>query len=261
MHIDLKSLSYTVTLDDDPVIAKFIDGSTALKTFAYSSAKALLTDLGMFTPLGVFVDIHLVGEESGLEILPQLREAWPDTPIIVITADPENSLVASALQTGADDFIRKPLDDVEVRARLNARLAQLAERRGHAVLRFADAELDIIHKTIKGPKGREVISNREVSLLAQLIKAKGLVLSKAALKKQLWSGMAISDNALDRKIFEVRKLLKNVTDAVELKSIYGEGLKLQKRTHESDSLMLEDYDVFRRTRGSRIPQGSKQQAL
>lgn len=248
MQIDLNSLSYTITLDDDPVIAKIIEGATSIKTFSYSSAKGLLADLVMFKPLGVFVDIHLAEDESGLEIIPQLREAWPDSPIIVVTADPEHSLVASALQTGADDFIRKPLDDIDIRARLNARLAQLAERRGHAVLRYADAELDIIHKTIKGPKGRAVISSREVNLLAQLIKAKGLVLSKSALKKQLWAGMAISDNALDRKIFEVRKLLKSVTDSIELKSIYGEGLKLQKKTHESDNLMLDDFDVFRQSR-------------
>lgn len=259
MQIDLKNLSYTVTLDDDPVIGKIIEGATSMKTFIYASAKALMNDIALYTPLGVFVDIHLTGDESGLEIIPQLRETWPDAPIIVITSDPEHSLVASALQAGADDFIRKPLDDIEVRARLNARLAQLSERRGNSVLQFGDAELDVIHKTITGPKGRQLISNREVSLLAQLIKAKGLVLSKAALKKQLWAGMAISDNALDRKIFEVRKLLRAVTDSVELKSIYGEGLKLQKTTHESDSLLLDDFDVFRRTRTRASQQSAKTQ--
>lgn len=259
MNIDLSCLSYTVTLDDDPVIPKLLEGSTGLKTFAYTSTRALLAEINQFTPLGAFIDVHLMGEDSGLEIIPQLRETWPDTPIIVITADAEHSLVANALQTGADDFIRKPLDEIEVRARLNARLAQLSERRGNSVLKFADAELDVIHKTIKGPKGRQVISNREVNLLAQLIKAQGLVLSKAALKKQLWCGMAISDNALDRKIFEVRKLLRSVTDAIELKSIYGEGLKLQKKSHEADSLMLDDYDVFRRSR-SKSSEGSKTQS-
>lgn len=248
-EIGLDGLTYTITLDDDPVIGKMIEGSVGVKTFSYATTTALLADARIYQPLGAFIDVHLASEESGLDIIPQLKTLWPNTPIIVVTADPESSLIASALAAGADDFVRKPLDDVELRARLNARLGQIAERRGHSVLNYGDVTLDVINRTLVGPLGRQLLSGREAGLLAELVKARGLVVSKIALKKQLWGGLAISDNALDRKIFEVRRLLKAVTDQLEVKAVYGEGVKLQRRSHETDNLLLDDFEVRRKVKG------------
>lgn len=250
MTFDLKKASYTITLDDDPIIARIIEACVGVKTFSYATGKDLLQDIKEYNPMGVFVDIHLADAESGLEIIPTVKETWPDVPLIVITSDPENTLVAKALSAGADDFIRKPLEELEVRARLNARIAQLIERRGNSLLEFGDLKLDIIQKTLVGNKGRQVISNREVGLLSHLIKAKGMVMSKETLKRHLWGGAAISDNALDRKIYEVRKLLRDVTDNVELKSVYGEGLKLRLKSHDEEVLLLNDYDIRRKHRAN-----------
>lgn len=256
----LGSSSYSVTLDDDPLIGKIIEVATGLKNFLYVSAMDLSRDLEHLHPVGVFVDIHLDEHESGIEIIPRLKQVWPDAPLLVITADPESSLVGDALSAGADDFLRKPLNDVELRARLNARSAQLAERRGSALLEFGDLKLDVVKKSITGPLGFRIISNREIGLLAQLAKAKGLIIPKKALKQHLWGNIAISDNVLDRKIYEVRKLLREVSAAVELKSIYGEGLALRLRSHETDATLLNDFDVIRKTRhqGGQRPLDQKQ---
>jgi DNA-binding response OmpR family regulator len=205
-----------------------------------------MRDLERLHPVGVSVDVHLSNDQSGLEIIPRLKQAWPDAPLLVVTSDPESNIVSDALAAGADDFLRKPIDDVELRARLNARAAQIAERKGAALLEFGDLKLDVVRKSITGPKGFRVVSNREIGLLAQLAKAKGVIIPKKALKQQLWGDIAISDNVLDRKIYEVRKLLREVSDAVELKSIYGEGLALRLRSHEVDAIGFDDFEIMRK---------------
>lgn len=242
----LSETAYTVTIDDDPVICRIIEGATGLKSFSYPSGGDLAQDLSRLRPVGIFVDVHLANQESGLEIIPMLKRRWPDAPLLVITSDPESTIVSDALAAGADDFLRKPLDDVELRARLNARAAQIAERKGAALLEFGDLKLDVVKKSVTGPKGYRIVSNREIGLLAQLAKAKGLIIPKKTLKQHLWGDIAISDNVLDRKIYEVRKLLRDVSDTVELKSVYGEGLALRLRSHDVDTLELQDFDVLRR---------------
>jgi DNA-binding response OmpR family regulator len=251
----LAESAYTVTVDDDPIICRIIEAATGIKSFSYASGADLAEDLERLSPVGVFVDIHLANHESGLEIIPKLKRVWPDAPLIAITSDPESTMVADALSAGADDFLRKPIDDVELRARLNARAAQIAERKGAALLEFGDIKLDVVKKSVTGPKGFRIISNREIGLLAQLAKAKGLIIAKKALKQHLWGDIAISDNVLDRKIYEVRKLLREVSANVELKSVYGEGLALRLRTHDLDALRLSDFEVLRRHQSRRRQEG------
>ena len=159
-----------------------------------------------------------------------------------MTADQDAHLVGQALASGADDFIRKPISPPEIMARLKARIEDLQDKNGHKLLSFGDIRLDLKHKAVSGPKGRANISTRETELLAELIGANGVVIPKDVLKRELWGHIAVSDNALDRKIFEVRKILRKVSENVELQSIYGVGMVLRHCSFERDRVILEDFE-------------------
>ncbi|SMF50226.1 response regulator transcription factor [Pseudobacteriovorax antillogorgiicola] len=238
---DIVESPYTISLDDDPIPAKIIEETLGVKCFSFARSDDLLRNAKRFEPMGAFIDIYLNGE-CGLDVVPTVRTLWPTTAIIVMTGDPDDNLVGQALASGADDFIRKPISPPEVLARLKARVEDRKDKSSYNLLKFGDIRIDLRNKSMSGLKGNVFLSNKELDLLAKMIRTSGVVVPKAVLKRELWGRTTVSDNALDRKIFEVRKALKSVSEKVELQSIYGVGMVLRLRTFEHDREILEDID-------------------
>ncbi|MCX6127551.1 MAG: response regulator transcription factor [Proteobacteria bacterium] len=239
---ELSPVPYIVTLDDDPVMARIIEETLGLKNFSFTSSQELVASAPELSPVGAFIDIHLKGE-CGLDIIPKLRGLWPTTAIIVISGDESEQTISQALASGADDFVRKPISPAEVAARLRVRIEDLNDKNRMNLLKFGDLKVDLKHKIVSGSKGQLILSAREIDLLAELIRAHGTVVPKDVLKRELWGSLAVSDNALDRKIFEVRRALRELSDNVELHSIYGTGMVMRIRNHETERTLLNDYDT------------------
>jgi DNA-binding response OmpR family regulator len=221
--------AHTVTLDDDPIVGRLVEEILGFKTHLFGRVEDLRASFDALSPVGVFVDVHLTGGECGLDIVPQIKAKWPMAPVLVITADHGDALVGQALAAGADDFVLKPLKPGELVARLVARRTEIELRSQQTILRFGDVTLDLRQKLLGGPLGRYFQSGREVEILAYLIRANGAVVDKASLKRRVWGDIAVSDNAFDRKLFEVRKALRTVTSNVEIRAFYGQGIAVRMR--------------------------------
>lgn len=216
---------HVITLDDDALVSKLIEKITGIDSVQYKSAKTLLQKADSHThPAAVFVDIHLDDNESGLDVIPELRELWPFTPIIVVTGDMKDDMIGHALAAGADDFVRKPLNAVELRARFKARVAQMAERAARDQLSIADMVYDRNFHTMTGSGKTRYLSATESRLFECLIEARGMVIPRAEVKRKVWGSIKVSDNALDKKLFDLRAHVKEVSQAVHLKSVYGSGI-------------------------------------
>lgn len=238
----LTSTSYIVTLDDDYQTTKTIEDTLGLKNLWFSKSASLKEHAHKLEPMGAFINIYLKNE-SGLDLVPFLRTIWPNTAIIVMTGDTSDKLVGEALASGANDFIRKPINKFEVLARLRARVEDLQVKNGHSVLRFGDLRLNLRKKSLSGPGGQVTLSTREMDLMAELVRANGVVVFKDALKRVLWGHADVSDNALDRKIFEVRKALRAISQSVVLQSVYGVGMVLRRKASEAEKIILEDFEA------------------
>lgn len=218
---------YTITLDDDTLVARIIEKATGIKSIAFSSAQKLVNEAQRYHPLAAFIDIHLDGGESGLQILPNLRTFWPYTPLLVITKDPTDEAVEKALDSGADDFIQKPLRPKELIARLRTRMDDLEKRQAKTTFHFGDIAIDTANRLLRGPKGKAYLSPTEAHLLVCLIQSKGTVVPKEKLKRVGWKKLAVGANALDRKLFELRRALADVSATVRMRSVYGAGVALR----------------------------------
>ena len=129
---------YILIVDDEPdVEALFcqhfrrdLRAGRFLLEFAPSAPEALQRALEIrdATLILILSDINMPGM-SGLELLPIVRAARPDVPVIMITAygDPETK--RRALENGATDLLTKPIDFVALRQEIDARLAQAAVAR------------------------------------------------------------------------------------------------------------------------------------
>lgn len=218
---------YTITLDDDPIVHRLIQKSLGIKSLQFKSAEKLVETSSHYQPVAAFVDIHLEADENGLHIIPILKAKWPFCPILVITSDPSDEAVSEALASGADDFVRKPIRPKELAARLQARLIDQAQKEAKNVIHMGDLTLDRTHRILKGPRGERYLSSTEINLFMSLLQAKGTVVPRSALKLRCWGQIAVSDNALDRKIYEVRRALKETGSNVNVGTAYGVGFALE----------------------------------
>ncbi|MFK7822840.1 MAG: response regulator transcription factor [Oligoflexales bacterium] len=219
---------YIIVLDDDPMIEKIIGSATGKPTQNFDSIKSLESQVDSLNPIALFVDVHLGLKESGLDILPSLKIKWPFAPIIVITNDRDENAVGDALAAGADDFIYKPINAKELVARLQARLGELAKREAREVIKIGDVTVDTAHRVIANLDGHHrYLSPTEMNLLTCLLDAHGTVVRRDAMKRKCWGQIYVSDNALNRKLHEVRRALKEISQIVTIRTIYGTGFVLE----------------------------------
>lgn len=219
--------TYTITLDDDAMVHQIVEKSTKIRTIGIQDPQELVSKLEDYNPVGVFVDIHLGNSRSGLDILPSLRSHWPFVPILVITGTPTEQSISKALNSGADDFVRKPLIPDEVNARLKLRMADAAQKAAKEVVEFGDIVIDSAHRTVEGPFGKRFASPIEINLLATLANTEGSIVEKDALKMRCWGQIKVTDNALHRKLHAVRQLLKDISPNVVIETKYGVGFSLK----------------------------------
>lgn len=74
---NLAGNQYVITLDDDPIVSKIIEKSLSLRSVSFPTITEFTQRIPNMDPLAVFVDIHLANDQSGLDIVPQLRSRWP----------------------------------------------------------------------------------------------------------------------------------------------------------------------------------------
>ena len=226
---------YTITLDDDPTVCKFIARATGINSLPFTSGAALLKRSASYDPVAVFVDVHLGVADCGLDVIPHLRKCWRHVPIIVITSDPTDDLVGNALATGADDFVRKPINVSELKGRLHARIAEMFTRKNVDVLSVGDLTFCHSLGSLESQGKIAYLPKLELHLFATLLQNRNMLVSRDELKRRLWGRIKVSDNALDKKISRIRQALADVGSQVTIQSLYGQGIVVNATKPEANA--------------------------
>jgi two-component system OmpR family response regulator/two-component system response regulator QseB len=145
--------------------------------------------------------------KDGLDVLQSLRGRKVTTPVLVLTARDAVSDRVRGLDTGADDYVVKPVDLHELCARLRALV-----RRSHGQMQ----EQLICERVRLDPSARQVsldgepvaLSTREFDLLHALMRNAGRVMSREQLEQQLYSwGHEVESNTIEVHIHHLRRKL------------------------------------------------------
>jgi DNA-binding response OmpR family regulator len=132
----------------------------------------------------IILDIMLPGM-NGYKVCAQLRRRGVDTPILMLTAKDGEYDEAEALDTGADDFLRKPFSYVVLTARLRALM-----RRGPigsaARISVGDLVIDSVKHTCHRAGQAITLTAKEFAVLECLARNAGQVLSKQDILGQVW---------------------------------------------------------------------------
>jgi two-component system copper resistance phosphate regulon response regulator CusR len=183
----------------------------------------------LLNPDLIILDVMLP-RRDGWSVLTALRTAGRPTPVLLLTARDAVPDKVKGLELGADDYLVKPFDFAELRARVRSIL-----RRGPArhpeILRLADLELDLPRRRATRAGQRLELTAKEFALLELLLRRQGEPLSRTFIAEQVWDVNFDSDfNVLE---VAIRRLRGKVDDPFSQKLIHtvrGVGYVLEERT-------------------------------
>lgn len=159
----------------------------------------------------IILDLMLPGKD-GLDICKDLRQNQVQTPIIMLTAKGQVVDKVLGLKLGADDYMQKPFEMMELLARIEVQLRkkqQLVKAASLKQYAFSDVEIDF--KSMRVTKnGEEVLlSAKEFQLLRFLVEHSDMILSRDQLLNEVWGYDALpSTRTVDVHIAWLRQKLE-----------------------------------------------------
>jgi len=170
------------------------DGASALHALNHESFELVILDLGL-------------PRLDGLELLKRLRAAGNPVPVLVLTARDATSDRIAGLDAGADDYLVKPFDVAELKARLRA-LLRRSFNRPEPVLEYRGILLDPVNQQVSYQGTPINLPRKEFVLLHELLAQPGRVLTRDRLQQVLYGwDEDVESNALEVHIHHLRKKL------------------------------------------------------
>ncbi len=178
----------------------------------------------------IVLDVMLPGKR-GFDVCRDIRKANSFVPIIMLTARGETVNKVLGLKIGADDYLTKPFEMMELTARIEAllRRAPLQAADGLEFHQLGEISIDLRGTTVSR-KGKPVtVSAREFQLLRYFLEHRGATLSREVLLREVWGyHVDAFTRTVDVHIASLRqKLEKNPRKPSLLITVPGLGYKLQ----------------------------------
>jgi two-component system response regulator QseB len=169
----------------------------------------------------IILDLQLPGKD-GISVLRSMRREAINTPVLIMTARDTVDERVLGLDSGADDYVVKPVELAELRSRVRA-----LSRRSHG---FAAPEVTLGELRINNStkqvwfRGVEVeLNRRELVLLGEFVNKPGQVLTRGQLEEALYGwDEGVESNALEVHIHHLRRKL----DGQLIKTVRGIGYRL-----------------------------------
>ena len=218
-------MSRVLVVDDDPDIGSVVarglghDGFEVTVEARAAAAKARLSAEAFDAAV---IDV-MIGEESGLDLVRELRAGGASLPILMLSALTGIEDRTAGLRAGADDYVIKPFSMAELSARLAVQIERAGER--------ARATLTLDRTARRAHAGdRSVdLTEREASLLQYFLERRGEVLSRGQIFDALWTGDGpTAENVVDVYVgYLRRKLSPAEAFGAEIVTIRSRGFQLR----------------------------------
>ncbi|WP_324806715.1 response regulator transcription factor [Sphingomonas sp. LY29] len=177
-----------LVVDDEPTIRTLLRSTLTRADYDVveaASAKEAAVSVGIDKPDLVLLDLGLP-DRDGLEMISAMR-GDAGTPVIVVSAREQMEQKVAALDLGADDYVTKPFDTLELLARIRAafrrKLASSAEKE---VVEIGDIHIDLFRRIVRRGPTEVHLTPKEYSVLAELARHPGRVLTHAHLLRSAW---------------------------------------------------------------------------
>lgn len=227
MHDNAKNLTHVLLVEDDLEICRLLEMFLQSKNYRVSlshNGRQGLADIKRLQPDIVVLDIMLP-ELSGIEICNQCRNDYAG-PILMLTACSEDILEISALGSGADAYLHKPLRPHVLLSHIEALLRRVErQKQRENIIESRGLRIDLVQRAVSLNGDTLAITGSEYEFLAYLAERAGTIVSRnecyQALKGIEFDGL---DRALDMRLSSLRKKIKDDVPPYQiLKTIRGKG--------------------------------------
>ena len=174
----------------------------------------------------IILDLMLPGKD-GLEVCRALRNHRVNTPVLMLTARDALSDRVTGLDSGADDYLVKPFELDELRARIRALLRRDSGNKA-GLLQIGDLSLDPAAHTAKRAGQPLEFTSKEFALLEYLMRHAGRVVTREMAEQHLWSyGQVVASNVVDVYIRRLRRQIDDPHPVKLLETIRGVGYRIR----------------------------------
>jgi len=175
---------------------------------------------------GIVLDIMLPGRD-GLSVLRQLRERKSNTPVLLLSARGEVNERVEGLNAGADDYLPKPFELVELVARVRALTRRSGENKS-ITLRIADLKLDTLTRQAQRGEKKIELTAREYRLLEFLMRSAGRLCGRMMILEKVWDyDFDPGTNLVDVYVKRLREKIDADFEPKLLHTIRGAGYVLK----------------------------------
>ncbi len=211
-------------VEDEPGISNFLKQGLEEESYAVDIAEEGKSglQLALLGEYDLLLLDWMVPGMSGIEICRQFRKEFKDTPVIFLTAKDTVDETIFGLQSGANDYIKKPFHFEELLERIKV---QLRPKSGeHSVFKLGDITLNTAtHQVLKGEE--EIgLTQKEFALLEYLIRNKGMVCRRSRIIESVWDiHFEYNTGIIDVYINALRKKLKLTKEENYIQTVRGVG--------------------------------------
>lgn len=214
-------------VEDDPFISELLSDGLSEEGYECETAATAAQgeELARLFPYGLLIlDVMLPeGIDAGFQLGRRLREHGVVTPILYLTARGAVEDRIQGLDAGGDDYLGKPFDFGELRARIRALLRRASGQPKNVVALPQDFLLDLTGRELYRAGRRTELNRREFMLLELLVLNPGRAFSREEIVDRLWGG----DGGVELKVIDVYvSTIRRKTHEALIETIRGHGYRL-----------------------------------
>jgi DNA-binding response OmpR family regulator len=230
-----------LVVEDENSIRKFINISLVREgfdVFEVSCGKEVLGQINNYCPDVLILDVMLP-DANGFDICKSLRERFPELIIIMLTARSQDMDKIMGLELGADDYIVKPFNPLELSARIRSILRRSHKIQAQDATTLISGPFQINMQALKVYKKEEELdlTPREFGLLKLLIKNAGRAYSRDELLNEVWGYDFVGDpKTVDVHIRRLREKIEDTSGApIYIETIWGVGYRWREEIKLEDN--------------------------
>ncbi|NBC20985.1 MAG: response regulator [Alphaproteobacteria bacterium] len=216
-------------IEDDSAVARSIE--LMLKGAGFNIYTTDLGEEGL--ELGKIYEFDIVvldltlPDISGYDVLKQLRMARINTPVMILSGNPDIEAKVKTLGFGADDYLTKPFNKDELVARITA-IVRRSKGHAESVIRTGDILVNLDAKTVEVNGDRVHLTGKEYQMFELLSLRKGTTLTKEMFLNHLYGGMDEPElKIIDVFICKLRKKLERAAGDHFIETVWGRGYVLR----------------------------------
>lgn len=174
----------------------------------------------------IVLDVNLP-DQNGMDTARHIRRDGFKGPILMLTALSSTKDKIHGLDAGADDYLTKPFDFDELLARIRA-LTRRNTGSENSKIRFADIELDLVHRKVQRDNKEINLTSREFSLLEYFMRHPNRPLTRVEISEHVWDvNFDTNTNVIDVYINMLRKKVDSPFDKKLIHTMVGYGYILK----------------------------------